>query len=1248
MTRLLISLLGSPQIAVNGVPVKVSTKRALPLLAYLAITGKSQSRETLANLLWSESSLPHALASLRTTLWRMKSAGLDDWIKLENDEVSLNDQKTIEVDALNFKANLTRCGTHGHPPSQICLYCASLLTEAIELYHGDFLAGVNLSKAQVFDDWRIQENETLHILYLDALEKLVRCYRTFGDFNLAIQYARTLVRLDHYNENAQYDLLQLYSITGQRAAAINQYKRYKELLSRELAIEPADEITSLYKQILGGRSATSPIQNSKSPIFLIADIEKAGQIWARASVKKEEFLSTYHSIFKETSRRFGGHILQKSEEHVTVFFENGHPLHCAVTIHLKIKNTDWGEVGPPNVRMVLYSTAVDENTKDNFAVLTQAASRLLSISWGGQILFSEQTLQVLDQPSGSRIRDLGFHTLKDINNQVHVYELLHPHLPSVGHPPLQSISLQSVNFPTLTPAFIGRESELIALAALIDSPDCRIISLVGPGGIGKTHLAIQFATQVKEKFTDGIFFVPLSPVQDPALIPITLADTLKFNFYGTRNHNEQLGDYLHRMNVLLVFDGFEHLRSEGANFLAFLLSKTHYLKIIITTRERLNMIAETSFEVSGLPVPSSAELVNLENYSSIKLFVHNAKKVHPRFSLESNRSDIIRICQLVNGLPLGIVLASSWVRVYSCSQIADEINKNIDFLDISSPDIAPRQRSLRAVFDHSWGLLSRDERRTLRQLAVFPVSFTAQAAQEICAASIPILTAFLDKSLLQRRDGRFEMLNTFHRYALGMLAETDDEIESTREKFVEYYTSFCERINQELNSSIQRQSLDEMTPEIENIRAAWNWMIEDDRWDRIMRVKDAILTFHGMGGYLIQGREFFRMALSKLNRLNDPSLELVHASIKQLEAWMGIRIGFLSQGIQVMTECLEIFRGYDVPFDLAKTMMFLAEAYDISGDHHKAKAFINEALQYLVSADLPKTNPVMGINAHCQAILGSIQINLGEYEPARSNLRASLDTHLKVGTYYGTIRCLLGLGSLAYLQGELTQARDLYLRALETATKLYDQRGMALIHNNLGTVYEGTVNISESYHHFVTALKFCKETGDRKLTVVINNNLAYHQLRYQQNPAEAIRSYQESIDILSTIGDLRGLTYSYYDISKAYLQVGLLAEAFDYCLQSLNTAMTLDNIPSILHALHAFAHLYAKTDQQEWALRLCNLVTIHPQVEADTKKRAIVSKVELETMLAAETAEAARRWAETADLQEAIERIHSDKFPNRK
>jgi len=1248
MTRLSISLLGTPQISLDGTPVKVSIQRTLPLLAYLALTGKSQTRETLANLLWSDSSLPHALASLRTTLWRLKSAGLEDWIKLEDNQVSLNNQKTIEVDVLEFKTYINKCTSHGHPPSQICLYCVTPLTQAVELYHGEFLAGINVSNAQVFDDWRLQENETLHILYLDALERLIRCHRTFGDFSLAIQYARTLIRLDRYNETAQYDLLQLYSITGQRAAAINQYKRYKELLSRELAIEPSEDISNLYKQILMGRADSTSALKAKSPIFLIADIEKAALLWAQAGVNKEEFLSTYHSIFRETARRFGGHILQKNEDNITLLFEEGNPLHCAVTIHLRLKKIEWGEAGQPGVRMVLYTTSTDEKSNYDFAAITQAASKLLSISWGGQILFTEQTLSLLDQPSGSRIQDLGFHALKDINDQVHIYELLHPHLPSVDHPPLQSISLGSVNFPTFTPAFIDRETELKELIALMDNPDCRIISLVGPGGIGKTRLAVELATQVNERFPDGTYFISLAPVQDPDLIPIILAEALKFSFYGTRNHTDQLVDYLHRMKTLLVFDNFEHLRIQGAGFLAHLLSFTHNLKIIVTTRERLNMIAETTMELSGLPVPPNDKLENLESYSSIKLFLLNAQKSAPKFTLENNSSAIIRICQLLNGLPLGIVLASSWARVYSCQQIAEEITKNIDFLDISSPDIPPRQRSLRAVFDHSWRLLTEDDRCILRQLAVFPVPFSLHAAERICSASNPILASLLDKSLLQRHDDRFEMLTTFQQYAKGKLEELSAEWESTHVRFADYYADFCERMNLDIYSSNQRQALGEMSSEIENIRAAWNWMVENNRWDMLMKMKDAILAFHIITGSFIQGREFFRLALARLNKLDDQRLGLVHASMKQLEAWMAIRNGFLSDGMQRLTECLEDFRTYEARFEVVETMMFLADASYVKGNYQQGKKYIEDALQNLREADLPNKNSIVAISAHCQSILGSIQIRLGDYDQARSNLQAALATHLQIGTHYGTIHPLLGLGRLAYLQGELTQARDLYLQALETSTKLYDQRGMALIHNNLGAIYEDTVNISESYHHVVTALKLCKETGDRRLTAVILNNLAYHQMKYQQHPAEAIRTYHESMEIFDTIGDLRGLTYSYYDISKAYLKVGLLAEAFGYCLQSLNTALTLDNIPLILHALHGFVHLYANTGQQERALRLCYLVVNHSQVDSDTQKRAIVSRVELEAILALEIAQAALKWAESTSLQEVIEQIRTEKFNQRK
>ncbi len=1244
MSRLSISLLGTPHIAIDGVPVKVSTHRAIPLIAYLAITRVSQTRETLASLLWSDGSLSNALASLRTTLWRLKSAGLQEWLTLDHNEISLNVQKTIEVDVMDFKAKINKCTTHGHPPSRICIFCIPALTEAVELYHGEFMSGLNLSNAQAFDDWRLQESEFLHVFYLDALERLVRGHRTFGEFDQALQYARTWLAHDRYNETAQFNLLQLYAITGQRATAISQYKRYKDFLSHELGLDPSEELTNLYKQILTGRVSPPAVQKVKTPIFLIADIERAPLFWAQAGVIKDNFLTTYQDIFKEVSKRFGGHILQRSEDNITVLFENGQPLDCAVTIHLKVSKADWGEAGPPNIRMVLYSTAVGDGNYNNFALLTRAASNLLSISWGGQIIFSERTLSVLELPPGSRIRDLGFHPLKEIEGPVHVYEVLHPHLPSIDHPPLQSGSNQSMTFPTLTPAFIGRDAELNQLAHLLDSPDYRIVSLVGPGGVGKTRLAVQFVTQIAADFPDGIYFISLAPIQDPDLIPIVLADALKFSFYGPQNHLDQLGDYLHRMNALLVFDNFEHLRLEGIKFLAFLLSKTHQLKIIVTTRERLNMVAETILEVSGLPVPSTGQTENIESYSSIKLFLQNVHRISPMFSFENNASAIIRICQLVNGLPLGIILASSWVRVYGCPQIIEEIKNNIDFLATSAPDIIPRHRSLRAVFDHSWQLLSEDQQRILCHLSIFCSSFTAHAAFQICAATPLILTTFLDKSLLHHRTDRYEMLDTFRQYAFSKLVAIGEEYVTTKAKFCDYYVDFCMQKHQEINTSDQRQAIDEMISEVENIRTAWIWMIESDSWDMVKKIKDPLLTFNVMTANFIQGREFFRLALNKLNELNDSSLELIHAYMQQLEAWMTIKIGFITEGVHSLSACIEIFRSHNSATDLAMTLMILADAHRILGNLHQAKQIIDEALDIFHEPCSPTSNYIVAVTAHSQSILGTIYIELGDFEQAKAHLQASLAIHHRIGTNYGTIHSLLGLAKLAYLQGDFTQSRDLYEQTLDTATAIYDQHGMVVIHNNLGAVYEDMGYITESYHHVLIALQLCKVTGDRRLNAVILNNLAYHQVKFLDLPAEAIRTYHESIEIFSNLGDLRGITYTCYDISKAYLQVGLVDEARNYCLRSLHTAMTLDSTPMILHALHGFVNLNAHMNNYAEAFQLCNLIASHPQVGADTQKRAVVSKADLEAKLPPEVIQAAPTWGEDINLQDVIDQILTEKY----
>ena len=1244
MSGLQIFLLGNPHITIDDEPAQINTARAIPLIAYLAITGKSQPREVLANLLWPESTQKQALAALRTTLWRMKVARLDEWITLNRNEIELNHQKNISIDVVNFKNLLEKCSTHGHPPSQICRYCTPLLSEAIELYRGEFMAGFDISKAPTFDDWCMLQSVSLQIMHLGALERLVKCHRTFGDFNLAIHYARIWINHDHINEEAHFQLLQLYAITGQRTAGITLYKHYKEVLFRDLGVEPSNEITAIYKQILAGHSTPLTLQMVSNPVFLIADIENARKYWENAGSQKESILSSYMNIFRDTVRRFGGRILQKSDQSITLLFENGQPLHCAVTIHMKIRKEDWGDSTPPDTRMVLYSTIVETEKSSNFALLTRKASALLSLSFAGQIVFTEQTLPLLDLPSGSHVKDLGFIYIREIDESVHVHELIHPNLPQIDHPLIQSSIQQLVNFPILSPPFIGREQELTRLMQLIDKPEIRLLTLVGPGGVGKTRLAVQLATQAAEFFPDGVYFINLAAIQNPEFIIILMAEVLKFSFYGSKNHAEQLGKFLHTMKALLVFDNFEHLRTEGAKLLASLIKQTHYLKLLITTRERLNMIAETIVEVRGLAVPTTITAENTESFSSVKLFLQNAYNVYPGFSYPHNREAIIRICQLLDGIPLGIILASTWVKVFNCQEIAEEIQNNITFLSTSAPDLDPRHRSLIAVFDNSWQLLSEEEQNLLKKLSIFRSGFTVKAAREICHATPYLLAVLSDKSLLShQQDSRYEMLSTFNQYATAKLAESKYEFESTKVNFYNYYVNYCVQKYQEIYSSTQVNALADMNTEIENIRICWNYLVESERWDLLEMVKDPLLAYHIMGGNPYQGRELFRFAYLKIKEINNPELELVQASMQQFTLWMMVKTGFITEGLQGLTECLQVFRLYDSSWDIALTLMYLADVKLTLGDANLAKKYIEEALELLQGESIPKSPFSTAIAANCQSILGMIYMDLEEVTQARQNMDASLVIHNQLGTYYGTIHPLMGLGKLAFYQGEFIQARDWFLQAMETAVKTYDRRGMAFLHNNLSAVFEALVNISESYNHLYDAVKLSRETGDRRLTAVFLNNMAYHQLRYLHQSTEAIRTYHDSIELFSEVSDLRGVAFTYYDISKAYLKVGLMEEAWSYCLRSLNTSMTLDNIGLILHSLHGFANFYNSTAEYDRALRLCYLLLNHPNIESDTRNRAIVTKAEIEATITPDMIESARIWGESASLQDVLDQVLAER-----
>jgi predicted ATPase/DNA-binding SARP family transcriptional activator len=400
------------------------------------------------------------------------------------------------------------------------------------------------------------------------------------------------------------------------------------------------------------------------------------------------------------------------------------------------------------------------------------------------------------------------------------------------------------NLPPQPTAFVGREAELAEIARYLNNPQAQVLTLVGPGGIGKTRLALQAAARcvepeasVEAQFADGVFFVPLADVGVPesgasqTFVIAAMADALGFSFHGPIHPQAQLLNHLREKRMLLILDNFDHLVAE-AGPLVDILQLAPGIKLLITSRMRLNLREEWLLEVEGLdypraPMPGSSAR-ELEAYSAVALFVQHARRLRAGFTLtEADVPAVARIAQFVGGVPLGIELAASWLRVLSCAEIAAEIEHGLDFLTTTLQNVPERHRSLRAVFDYSWNLLSPPEQAVFRQLAVFRGGFRREAAAQVVSASLPMLAGLVDKSLLRRTaDGRYETHDLLQRYAEEKLTAVPAENESLHDRHCRYYAEFMVLHKPQLKGEDPQAALTTLSTERENVRAAWNWAVE--------------------------------------------------------------------------------------------------------------------------------------------------------------------------------------------------------------------------------------------------------------------------------------------------------------------------------------------------------------------------------------------------------------------------------------
>ena len=439
------------------------------------------------------------------------------------------------------------------------------------------------------------------------------------------------------------------------------------------------------------------------------------------------------------------------------------------------------------------------------------------------------------------------------------------------------------NLPSHATPFVGRTDELAAIAEQLADPACRLLTLVGPGGMGKTRLALQAAREQAARFPHGAHFVTLAPVNSADLLIFAIGGALDFSFYGQGIPVAQLIDYLHEKTLLLVLDNFEHLL-DGAPLLVDLLDGAPRLKLLVTSRERLNLQEEWVMPIEGMDYPHAAEDESLENYAAVRLFVQRARRVRASFSLSQEQAGVLRICQLVEGMPLGIELAAAWVRLLSCAEIAEQLESGLDLLASPMRDAPERHRSLRAVFDHSWGLLSDVEKTVLAQLSVFRGGFDLEAADRVAGASLPVLASLLDKSLIRSSGrGRHDLHELLRQYAHDKIVTSGDAA-NTANRHLTYFLTLAERFEAELDGPQQSDLLDQLELELDNLRAALAWSLASEDAETGLRLAGTLGWFWPLRN-LSEGRHWYAVLLAA----NDDALTAVRSKALQhaanVEAW---------------------------------------------------------------------------------------------------------------------------------------------------------------------------------------------------------------------------------------------------------------------------------------------------------------------------------------------------------------------------
>jgi predicted ATPase/class 3 adenylate cyclase len=881
------------------------------------------------------------------------------------------------------------------------------------------------------------------------------------------------------------------------------------------------------------------------PVFLLTDIEGSTQLWEKHQAAMGQALTRHDTILRELIEKYDGRIIKHTGDGIFAVFESGRPLHCALAIQQRFAREAWQPLPAMRIRMALNAGEAERRGNDYFGPAVNRVARLLPAGWGGQILLTAAAAHSAPLPAGASLKDLGHHVLQDLNEPQLIYTLLHPDLPEQSFPPLRSLPLQEHNLPPQPTHFIGRETELAQIQQRLGQADCRLLSLVGPGGIGKTRLAIQAAAAQLAFFEHGVYFVPLQPVQSVELAVPAIAEAIRFSFNGQQPPRTQLLNGLHDKQMLLVLDNFEQV-VHGAALVAELLQHAPRLKLLVTSRERLNLAQESCLILRGMRFPQLAELSDelahqfeMANYEAVRLFLQGARRIYPDFELvESDKAAMLRICRLVDGMPLAIEMAAAWVRMISLAEIAAEIEGSVDFLVSAEQDAPARHHSLRVVFDYLWNFLSESERGVLRRLALFSGGFERQAANVVAGASLFFLSALVDRALLRENvNGRYEMHELLRQYAAEKLQARASEKEQACRAHAGHFADLLHRNEPRLRGKGQRVALAQIGAEMGNVRLAWQWALNALRQDAadavalatIERSAEGLFLFYETRSLFQEGKEMFGQAAAILAIL--PPEQDVATGTERTRA---------RQQLLGKVVCRQgVFCHHQGFYARSGNLLQLALA-----EAHAHGNAVEEALAL--------------------TYLGSAAYYQGDAEKARELLNQGLALFRQSERSWGLVFCLRLLGNVAYISGHFQEAGHFLVESLELARQINYRREVADNLNSLANLHcvLGEYVLAEQQYRQCRTIY--EELSYRKGVGMALNNLAhvYSLLgRYRQ----AILLYQESLAVYRSHGMQFEMALALKNLGDVALLLGNFAEAEQYYHDSLFSNEATQNVQGVAY-----------------------------------------------------------------------------------